>query len=181
MEIKHKEYIIDIDFLQYEVDYSKYKNYTHYDSSSIICIATKDLEGNVVTKALLNSDGATIQPYEKSYLIYESDLIICIGSEVCSLDITTLDLNWQTTCDTACCFTIQEYFGDYLIHGELDITRLSKAGQIVWQFSGKDIFVNLDGEDEFIVTAEGNIIATDFQGNKYYLDPNGNDSLTQKK
>lgn len=55
-----------------------------------------------------------------------------------------LVLNWQTQCDQATCFQIFKQLNDYIIHGELQVTKLEKNGNKKWEFGGRDIFVNID-------------------------------------
>lgn len=77
------------------------------------------------------------------------------------------------------CFEIFYLEKDYLVHGELDITRLDKNGKIIWQNSGKDIFTTLEGKDDFCLT-ETEIIAKDWNYEKYIFDYDGNlKSLTK--
>ena len=61
-----------------------------------------------------------------------------------------------------------------MVHGELEISRLSNDGQIVWQQSGADIFTTTNGhEDDFLLTDKC-IIATDWNNKKYQFDFDGN-------
>ena len=43
-------------------------------------------------------------------------------------------------------FTIYKFKDDFIIHGELEIFRITKLGDIKWSFSGKDIWVNIEGK-----------------------------------
>ena len=45
------------------------------------------------------------------------------------------------------CFGIHFLDEDYVIHGELEITRLDKDGKIVWQYIGRDIWTTPEGTD----------------------------------
>lgn len=70
-------------------------------------------------------------------------------------------MSWQVIADSATCFEIFSIQGGYIVHGELQITKLDKNGIIIWQTSGADIFVTLEGNERFEVT-ESCIIATDW-------------------
>jgi hypothetical protein len=41
------------------------------------------------------------------------------------------------------------YRNDYIVHGELEISRLDRKGQLIWQFTGSDIFTTPNGHDTF--------------------------------
>lgn len=88
------------------------------------------------------------------------------------LTIPGLKLKWKTQCDPATCFQIYKLQDDYIIHGELQITKLNKDGQIKWELGGADIFVSIDNEEEFKLEHDG-ILLTDFAKVKYKIDFNG--------
>lgn len=81
-------------------------------------------------------------------------------------------MKWKTQADEATCFQIYKYQDDYLIHGELQISRLDCNGNIKWEFSGADIFVSIDNEEEFLIKNDG-ILLTDFTGKKYKINFDG--------
>jgi hypothetical protein len=74
--------------------------------------------------------------------------------------------------DFATCFSIYKYEKDFIVHGEIDISRITINGDIKWQYSGADIFVNLNGELSFDIVGE-EIRLIDFQGNRYTLNGDG--------
>ena len=97
--------------------------------------------------------------------VIRSDTIFC-------LSIPDLNLLWHTKADTGTCFEIYKYQDSYIVHGELEISRLDRDGKILWQKIGSDIFTTLDGEDNFVLT-DNYILATDWENNKYKFDYNG--------
>ncbi|MEN2402930.1 hypothetical protein GKZ90_0024300 [Flavobacterium sp. MC2016-06] len=61
---------------------------------------------------------------------------------------------------------------DFLVHGELQIFRITKEGEILWDFGGRDIWVNIEGKPE--ITFENNLIRLfDFESNEYVLNFDG--------
>ena len=84
-----------------------------------------------------------------------------------------MKLLWKTKADQATSFEIYKYKDCYIVHGELEISRLDKHGKIVWQKSGADIFTTMDGEQDFELT-EDFIFARDFENRTYKFDYNGN-------
>ena len=89
------------------------------------------------------------------------------------MTIPDLDLEWKTISDTATCFGIHYLDKDYVVHGELEITRLDKDGKIVWQKSGRDIWTTAEAFDDFAVY-DNYILATDWGYNRYKFDFDGN-------
>jgi len=57
-------------------------------------------------------------------------------------------LQWKTKADVATCFEIFKYRSDYIVHGEMAISRLSADGDIIWQQSGADIFVSTKSNED---------------------------------
>lgn len=71
------------------------------------------------------------------------------------------------------CFKIFKHQDNYIVHGELSITCLDKNGHLVWQQSGRDIFVVMDDEPNFSL-GKGYIMVRDFNNETYKFDYEGN-------
>jgi hypothetical protein len=117
-------------------------------------------------QTLLIAGGGHTGVHEGSALILDSSLFVCCGDQVFQLLLPNLDLVWSKQCDDATCFSLFRLEEDLLVHGELDISRIDKRGNVKWQRGGRDIFVNMSGGPG-VVIAEGVIRALDFQGNAY--------------
>jgi len=74
--------------------------------------------------------------------------------------------------DMATCFQIFKIENDFVIHGELEITRNNSFGNIIWQFGSADIFVSLDGEECFQIN-DNHIVLKDLTGAGYIIDFDG--------
>ena len=72
----------------------------------------------------------------------------------------------------ATAFEIRPIDDGYIVHGELEISRIDNFGNIVWQQGGADILVNPDGTDNFELTPE-RIQVTDWNDKTYIFDFNG--------
>ena len=119
--------------------------------------------------ALLGGHGGGTGTQKTNHIVEDNRLIICCSDKVFCLELPTLKFIWSTQADEATCFQIFRYKESYVIHGEMNITKLRLDGSIEWQKSGRDIFVNLDGKTEFKI--EGNTaIAVDFEGYEYRFD-----------
>ncbi len=152
VNIKYNDYLIEI---INETDYSSSsnKNSSHYeknfvagnqsDYSTKYGIKIKNSSDELINSCLLvGATGSGTSPDEKSYLIEDDTLFICISNLVFSLSLIELNLNWYKEVDFATAFGIYKMNDDFIIHGELYITRLNKKGEIIWQKSGSDIFVS---------------------------------------
>ena len=111
--------------------------------------------------------------WEKSVLLDGDRLLIACGNEVFCILLPTLELIWHTQVDMATCFEIAPYQDDYITHGEVEISRLNKQGKILWQFSGKDIFVSpIERIPAFKMTPQG-IDLVYFNYEEYHIDYEG--------
>lgn len=123
--------------------------------------------------AVIGSSGGAPGIHETSTIIEKDRLLVCCSDTIFCLSIPDLNLLWRTQADQAVCFEIYKYKDSYIVHGELEISRLNKEGKVLWQRSGADIFTTLDGKDSFLVT-DDYILATDWENRKYKFDLNGN-------
>ena len=120
---------------------------------------------------IIGSAGAT-GIHKNSVLIDNDKLILCCCDTLFCLTLPELNLLWQTKVDTATCFQVFKLDNDYLVHGELEISRVDNEGKIKWQFGGADIFVTIEGQDEFEFNSD-HIMLTDFCKTKYKIDFDG--------
>jgi len=130
-----------------------------------------DLELN--SCLLTGSGGTTIHP--TSAIVDENSLLVCCGDSVFSLDLPSLELKWQAHADPVACFQIYKIEEEYLVHGEVEITRLNRYGDVIWAFSGRDIFVSSDNEPSFLLKKD-RILLVDWEKNKYELGFNGKEA-----
>ncbi|MBB6110356.1 hypothetical protein SAMN05421821_106164 [Mucilaginibacter lappiensis] len=127
-----------------------------------------------MNSALIGASGGGTAIHATGMIVEPEKLVICCSDSVFCMAIPTLLLQWKTKGDFATCFEVFKYKSDYIVHGEVEISRLSTDGDIIWQQSGADIFVTLDSnEAEFIIT-DDYILATDWENRKYKFDFDGN-------
>jgi hypothetical protein len=125
-----------------------------------------------VANAIVIGTGGATGVYENSYLVKNDAIQICCANLIYSLNIPDLSLKWTAEPDIATCFSIYNFQDDFIIHGEIEISRLTEKGIILWTFSGRDIFVNVNGKKEFEIIGD-TIRLVDFQDYEYVLDANG--------
>ena len=127
---------------------------------------------DLIASCLIASDGGVTGINENSMLISYGGIVVCCGNAVFKLTIPDLGLEWKTVADSASCFGIYYLDQDYVVQGELEITRLDKTGKIIWKHSGGDIWTTENGIDDFAVY-DDYILATDWAYNRHKLDFDG--------
>lgn len=105
-------------------------------------------------------------------IIADNQLILSTGSCMVSIDLISFSMNWKYEDFWPVLFEFYPIEDDYLIRGELNIIRISKHGEVRWVFSGKDIWVNLEGKPE-ITIRNSSITLIDFNNETYEIDYNG--------
>jgi hypothetical protein len=130
------------------------------------------LDEKILESCVIIGSGGATTVHKNSTLLDNDKLLVCCCDTVFCLALPTLDLIWKTQADQATCFQIFKQQDDYIIHGELQVTKLDKDGNKKWEFGGADIFVSIDNEEEFKVENDG-ILLTDFAKTKYKIDFDG--------
>lgn len=126
----------------------------------------------IISSAIIGSVGGGTGVHKNSQIIEHDRIIVCCSNSVFCLSIPDLNLIWKTEADQASYFEIFKFKESYIIHGELEISRLNLNGEIMWQKSGADIFTTEKGTDGFKIT-ESYIKATDWENRTYMFDFNG--------
>ena len=83
---------------------------------------------------------ATDDENYQSVKVEGSNLILSLGLSFVSLNLESLTLNWNIQPDLSEIFEFYDLDKDYLVRGELSIHRINKDGQIIWSYSGRDIW-----------------------------------------
>jgi hypothetical protein len=127
----------------------------------------------LLCSAMIGTDGAPTSPHRNRIIVEENRIVICCGNSVFCLILPDLQLEWKSKVDEAACLEIFKYKYSYIVHGELEISRVSYDGKILWKQSGGDIFTTPNGKNDFKIT-DNYILATDWEGRKYKFDFEGN-------
>jgi hypothetical protein len=125
-----------------------------------------------INSAVVCAVGGTTGIHENSFLIENDNILICCCDKIYSLKIPELSINWTKRLDLATCFGIFEFKDDLIVHGELQILRIDKKGNIKWEFGGRDIFTTPDGKDD-IKIGKDTIRVKDWNGYEYILNEFG--------
>lgn len=131
------------------------------------------IDNKLQSGAIIGANGGATGVHSNTALLNKDQLITCCSDSVFCLSATNLILNWKTKADWATCFAVHLVNQKYLIHGEMYISMLDEKGNILWQQSGADIFVNLNSHNNLVIT-ENRIKVIDFQENEYKFDFEGN-------
>ena len=125
------------------------------------------------SSCLIASAGGGTGVFKNSVIVQNDNLLLCCANSIFCITIPKLDLKWKTVSDSATCFSIHNLNEHYIVHGELQITRLDENGNIIWQKSGRDIWVTAEGINDFVI-CDNFILATDWDYFRYKFDFNGN-------
>ncbi len=63
---------------------------------------------------------------KNSSILDNNNLLVCCSDSVFSISILDLKLNWVKKLDMATCFKIFRIEDDFVVHGELEITRIDR-------------------------------------------------------
>lgn len=129
-------------------------------------------ENQLLADCLVGAEGGATGVHPGSVVVSEDRLVICCADTVFALGLPELQLLWKQVADSATCFGVYRLEDDYVVHGELQITRLSKDGSIIWQYSGSDIWTTPDAVDVFSIH-DGYLLVTDWNYDRHKLDFDG--------
>jgi len=168
-------------FKEGSVDHVNHYDFAYFEESkyrSTSIYGIKVFQDNVLIKsAVIGAIGGGTSIHKTSTIIEDDRLLICCSDTIFCLSLPDLALLWRTQADEATCFEIYKYQDGYIIHGELEISRLDRDGKILWQQGGADIFTTITGEQDFEL-CEHFIMAKDFENRLYKFDYEGNDLRT---
>lgn len=125
-----------------------------------------------LTSIILCESGGLSSLHSQSFIFDDEKLMICIGTMVYCIRLPDLAKIWCYSFDHACIFSIHNIENDFVVHGELSISRFDKNGALKWTYSSNDIFVNLEDNVNFAVL-NGRIKVRDWYGEIHLLDGNG--------
>ena len=147
-------------------------NADEYKPTSQIGIQVYDND-KLLSDCIIGAEGGGTGIHPNSTLISYGGIVVCCSNTIFKLSLTDLNLEWKTKADDATCFGVHYLDEDYIVHGELEISRIDKEGNIVWHKSGRDIWTTAEGIDDFAVY-DDYILATDWGYNRYKFDFYGN-------
>ena len=169
---QYKISISPIENVAWEANQRVYMDLGEFSATTILRIQVFE-KGDLISTAVIGAGGGGTGGHETSYIMENDRILTCCSDSIFCLSLPSLDLLWRTKADWAACFGIYAFQSDYIIHGELEISRLDEDGLVLWQRSGADIFTTLEG-GVFELT-EHYIVVEDWQNRLYKFDYSGND------
>jgi len=171
MKFKSKDYTIEVlsdptyvcgsadNLSTYQKEYDLEPVYRPSSSYGISCFENE-------TNCIVQAGGGASAITQHSLVFGESVFWLLVGDQLACFSIPSLELLWNKTADSATGFELflSPDGKGLLIHGELEISKVTFEGKVIWNTSGKDIFT-----EEFSVY-EKHIEATDFNGEKYRIE-----------
>ena len=115
---------------------------------------------------VIGDAGGTSRVHDHSVLIDGDHVYVVVGAHVVKFTLGNPQPDWTLKTDGATCFGIYRDRGhDALIsHGELEIARFSRDGDIIWSAGEADIF------SEGFALLDDCIETIDFDGRQYHFD-----------
>ncbi|MDY0217187.1 MAG: hypothetical protein RBS19_09545 [Bacteroidales bacterium] len=146
--------------------------------SSLLAIEITNNRGDTTSCLITGIDGGSYlyiaddKNKSQSVKLLSDNLILSLGFTFFSFSIDKQEIEWKLRPDMAEVFEFYDLHDDYLLRGELEIHRITRNGNVKWSYGGRDIWVNIDGKKEVHIEND-KIILTDFEGNVYVIDFNG--------
>jgi len=181
--IKHKEFVIQIfddpTFTIESADNRVEYDHVYHDKDSLNYSSSKHglmlyKNNELIRSAIVCASAGATRVHENSVATMEDNLLICCAHKLYCLKVDDLKLKWVRQVDTATCFAVHQADNGIFTHGELQITRLDRKGNIIWQTGLKDSIVNIENEKDCFILREEYIELQDYNSEVYYLDFKGN-------
>ncbi|MEM7115350.1 MAG: hypothetical protein AAF614_23110 [Chloroflexota bacterium] len=134
----------------------------HFNSSHGIKIVAEE---EVLNSCVLVASGGSTGVHDRTAVIVRDYIYLAVGDALSCLKLPSLDLLWWQKVYFATCFGVYYLANEdcLITHGEIEISRFTRSGDLVWHGSGKDIFTEgFEIKDDIIE-------AIDFNHEKYRI------------
>lgn len=175
-EVYEIEIVVDETYTINSTD-NKHYDYVYnpnvLDDNDFINVFSIKIKSNekVINIALI---GGAYSNIDNCAILHNDVLIVLQNDMISKIDITTGKLISSKIIETfGSNFSIHHIKTGYIIHGEIEIIKLTFDFEIEWTFSARDIFATLDGTTAFEL-CDNCIKLYDFENNYYEIDLNGN-------
>ena len=142
------------------------------DYSKAILLKISDISHAIEKNIVLKVSFFTPQT---DFAFMEGDsLFLFLNDTVCELDIPTGKvINEKRLNLMGTLFSVYRYHQDFIMYCEMDIIRITRSLEVVWDFSARDIFVRYHGEEPAFEMLPDRIRLYDFSDNYYEIDYDG--------
>lgn len=107
-------------------------------------------------------------PSDNKIFMMFNDILCVFNPETCKIE-QEKELETMGTM-----FLAFAYEKDFILYGEVEIYRVDKNLNVLWEFSGKDVFVKKSGGEPAFQMKDDRICLYDFSDNYYEIDYEGN-------
>lgn len=166
LTIRNDKWVVDLRYKKTDLPNFQLEIISTHDNKTQQNYLNLDFEGGGYLHVADSCDNS------QSVKLVGNNLIISFGCTFYSYNLNRQEINWKTKPDDFHLFEFYDLEGDYLLRGELQIHRINNNGSVLWSYGGCDVWVNIDGEKEVDIL-EDKIRLTDFAGNIYLIDYNG--------
>ena len=141
-----------------------------YTKSLLLSVASVDhsIEKSIVFTVSYMTPRDDIAFLEGDFLfLFLNDVVIRFNLLTAEID-KKVKLNIMGTL-----FSTHRYQDDFILYCEMDIIRLTRELEVIWDFSARDIFVRYHGEEPAFEMHPETIRLYDFSDNYYEIDYDG--------
>jgi hypothetical protein len=145
------------------------EDYSRNDYICVYCITVNNNTDSYKIAIIARGYGQ----FDNCAILDEDRLVVLADNYMVLFNLSTRKLdNMKEVIDFGTGMEIYTFDGGYIINGEIDIIKVDKSGNKIWSFSGRDIWVTLNGEDALQINGN-KLILTDFNGDTYKIDKYG--------
>lgn len=120
-------------------------------------------------------------PVSTCAALHPEGLFLMLNSTLCVFSPESLEITNMCEIDPmGTMFEARSYKDDYILYGEMEIYRVNKDLEVLWNFSARDIFVRYQGDEPAFEMKDDKICLIDFMDYCYEIDYDGN-LLSEKK
>jgi hypothetical protein len=138
---------------------------------------TSTLDGARAASVVFGATGGASGVHQHSLAILEARGFLAVGPFIVCIELPTLATRWVQEVDDATCFGIHicPDRRSLVSHGELEISRLTLGGDVLWRGGGPDIFTG-----DLSVEAQA-VLVEDFNGDTLSFDLETGHSVLQRR
>jgi len=127
---------------------------------------------DLISSAIICESGSITGIFDKSFIIKNDALFICCSNMIYCLNVPDLDFKWKCELDHDTCLEIYAFQEDFIIHGELQISRVTEDATLKWQYNRNDI-PRFSDSNSCLQIANGFIKISNVEGYEIVLDEKG--------
>ena len=133
-----------------------------------VCDISHSIEKNIVLSV------SFFTPNDDYAFILDDNLYLFLNDTICVYNLNSREVvNIKEINLSGTLFSVYRYHDDFILYCEMDIIRMTKNLDVVWDFMGRDIFVRYKGNEPAFKMQNNCIQLYDFLDNYYEIDYDG--------